>query len=69
MKRRNFLKGTVVLGLAGTSAANAVAAVGQTANGGAPLPDKIAAALARFRETIPPTSTPPMLRTPLFLSS
>jgi hypothetical protein len=40
--------------LAGTSAANAVAAVGQTASGGSPLPDKIAEALARFRETIPP---------------
>jgi hypothetical protein len=45
----------VALGLvAGTSTANAVATGGQTANGESPLPDKIAAALARFRETIPP---------------
>jgi hypothetical protein len=54
MKRRNFLKGTVALGLAaGTSTANAAAAEGQTANAGTDLPDQIAAALARFRKTIP----------------
>ena len=35
MKRRNFLKGTVALGLAaGTSTANAAAAEGQMANAG-----------------------------------
>ena len=54
MQRRTFLKGAAALGLAaGTSTASAMAAVGKTADEGAPLPDKIAAALARFREAIP----------------
>ena len=47
-------KGTLALGLAaGTSTASGLAAVGQAANEQGPLPDKIAAALARFRATIP----------------
>ena len=54
MERRAFLKGAAALGLAaGTSTASAVAAVAQTANGDASKPDKIAAALALFRQAIP----------------
>ncbi|ATM94490.1 Uncharacterised protein [Yersinia frederiksenii] len=54
MERRTFLKGAAALGLAaGTSSAGAVAASGHAATGEHALPDKIAAALARFRETIP----------------
>ena len=54
MERREFLKAAAALGMAaGTSTASAVAAVAQTANGGASKPDKIAAALALFREAIP----------------
>jgi hypothetical protein len=54
MQRRTFLKGAAALGLAaGTSTERAMAAVAKTADEGAPLPDKIAAALARFREAIP----------------
>ncbi|MBV9642221.1 MAG: hypothetical protein JO334_01500 [Verrucomicrobia bacterium] len=55
MERRAFLKGAAVFGLAaGTSTASAIAAAGRTADGGDPSPDKMVAALARFRETIPP---------------
>src|SRR6516164_5287854 len=54
MERRAFLKGAALLGLAaGTSRGSAVAAIGPTATGKDPMPDQIAAALARFRETIP----------------
>ena len=54
LDRRGFLKGAVALGLAaGTSTARALAAGGQASDEQALLPDKIAAALARFRQTIP----------------
>ncbi len=54
MKRRTFLKGAAALGLtAGTSAARAAATDDINPQGIAALPDEIAAALARFRETIP----------------
>ena len=59
MERRAFLKGAALLGLAaGTSTESAVAAIDPTANGKAPMPDQIAAALARFRETIPANFDP-----------
>ncbi len=54
MQRRQFLKGAAALGLAaGSSAVEVANAAGSQANGGYVLPDHIAAALARFRETIP----------------
>lgn len=54
MERRAFLKGAALLGLAArTSRESAVAAGEKTTNGGDQPPDKIVAALARFRETIP----------------
>jgi len=54
MKRRTFLKGAAALGLtAGTSAAHTVVAQSINPQGGPTLPDEIATALARFRETIP----------------
>ncbi|XBS69016.1 twin-arginine translocation signal domain-containing protein [Acerihabitans sp. KWT182] len=54
MKRRTFLKGAAALGLtAGSSAAHAVAAENAAPRERYALPDEIAEALARFRETIP----------------
>lgn len=56
MKRRQFLKGAAVLGLAtGTSATSALAADSAAAASQCPadMPAPIAAAVARFRETIP----------------
>jgi hypothetical protein len=59
MERRAFLKGAALLGLAaGTSGESAVAAIGPTATGKDPMPDQIAAALARFREAIPANFDP-----------
>jgi hypothetical protein len=73
MQRRAFLKGAAALGLAaGTSTQSAAAAVAQVANGEASKRDKIAAALALFRETIPDYFDPAYVDNavvPFFLTS
>ena len=73
MERRAFLKGAALLGLAaGTSRESAVAAIDPTATGKAPMPDQIAAALARFREAIPANFDPTYVENavvPFFLTS
>lgn len=52
MERRDFLKGAAALGLA-AGTGSSLAAGNTAASAQAALPDKVAAALTRFRETIP----------------